>query len=200
MRAPSLPPLAASLAMLCVVVLGATTSWAHGSSGGRLKLQLAGDTLHIMATPSWAVFKEVDSDGDGRIQKREVRGKRDAMIAKFMGLLQLRDDRGRQATLVFSDLNPLHAHRRSSKGLHVRLNLRLRFAQPPKSIWLAYSAGKTAPLLLSAARAKAGRGPKHVTRRLLARDDTVLTILAIGLHRSPTRKANDRRRKKGAVR
>ena len=152
---------------------------AHGSSGDRLFLELDGDTLHLRATPSVAAFAAFDRDHDGRLTKAEVKGKRDAMVGHFLSLLQLRDDRGRAGEVVFSDLNPLHAHARKRKGKHLRITLRLRFVGPPKSLWLAYSAGETAPMQLLAARAhRSGDKRRQVQTARLRTNDVALTLLS----------------------
>jgi len=187
----------AAIVVGAVVVAAPMTACAHGIGGGRLHIELDGDTLYVLTTPSMALFSGFDRNKDGRLTKAEVRGRRDAMIADFLGHLQLRDDRGRAGKIVFSDLNPLHTHSRKRRGKHIRMNIRLRFSAPPVSIWLAYDAAKRAPLGLMAARSendRKRRGQK-VTTGKLDRDNIVLTLLRQD-RRPKAGKTPDKRRRK----
>ena len=128
---------------------------AHGLDEGNLLLRLAGDTMYVTATPNMAVFSDFDTDGDGHIDRKELRAQREQMAAAFEAGLVSVDVAGGERKRIFFDITMPHTHGR--KATYLRVRLRYRFAAPPDAVVLSYGFGDRSPLSVRARRMTPGR-------------------------------------------
>lgn len=166
--------------LLTYGIFAPATSFAHGMDGGRMTIQLAGNTAYVVATPAAQLFMDLDDDVSGVLEPAELQAHRAVILQRFQAVLGLTDAQGRAGEVIFGDVSYRHPHggRRS-----VRIALNLEWERAPKALALRYRGGSIAPLQMAAQRLTPGslrpdqRSIGPVTRRTLSGREASITFL-----------------------
>ncbi len=129
-------------------------------------VDLRGPVATVTLTPSAELFARFDPNHDGLISRDEARSHRAEMLAHIGTGLNIRAEHDNPAVLVFTDLNPPHAHGAPAGAgrKYVRVTLRFRFERPVSVLTVRYAYGAIAPLT-AAVRRWAPRAPKRTVEQ-----------------------------------
>ncbi len=141
------------LAWACQALLTASPALAHGLDAGRMTVELEHTALMVVATPKAAQFEFADDNGDGRLNRLEVKAHRPAMRAVFDGAVSVTADDGATPSCERTDVStPVSGSSPLESTDHVRVTMRCRFANPPSALRIRYGFASSEVVVVEAVR------------------------------------------------
>lgn len=142
-------------------VLSSGSASAHGLDADRIDIALRDDVAEVVATPPVAILPFADDDGDGRLERSEVRAHREEIRAALSDAVTLTDDRGRTGTTELFDVSTPDGPGPHGEGGsdHLRLTQRVRFDEAPDALRVRCAYADARSITLIARRARTSDRP-----------------------------------------
>ncbi|MEH6447032.1 MAG: HupE/UreJ family protein [Oleispira sp.] len=121
---------------------------AHGIDALGVRVQMAGQKINLVATPSVKVFEDaggqnlLDDNRDGTISLTEVQAHRQAIFTRINNDIQFINENGKQAEVYFKDVVLAHTNKikdHSEGAEQLKLVLRYQWHEPPQRIDFRYN-------------------------------------------------------------